>query len=135
MKIQSIRLIAFSLLTFTALQADELNTTTDAPSPATWTTLEKQSKELAADIQAQDVHPIHKIDHAVTDETAALQKSAPPLPADQKKKLDALCADMAKHVHQAHLDGHASKWSDAAAAQKQFAADLQEAEAIAPSLK
>lgn len=106
-----------------------------ATPPASWPTLEQQGKDLASAIQSHNVHPIHKIDHAVSAETAELQKNAPALPTAQKQKLDELLADMAKQSHRAHMDGHAAKWDDAAVAQKQFTADLREAKAILPSAK
>jgi hypothetical protein len=126
----------FSLATW-PLHADEpMKMSMDTPTPpASWATLEKQAKDLASAVQAQDVHPIHKIDHAIAEETAALKKSEPALPADQKAKLDGFLDDMAKQTHRAHMDGHAANWPDAAAAQKQFVADLKEAEAILPSAK
>ena len=137
MKTKFPTLIAILAATMWSLQADEpMKMPTDsATPPASWPTLEKQAKDLETAIQTRDVHPIHKIDHAVADETVALQKSEPALPADQKKKLDGLLEDMAKQAHRAHVDGHTANWDDAAAAQKQFVADLKEAEAIMPSAK
>ena len=44
-----------------------------------------------------------------------------------------LLADISKQASRAHHDGHAEKWDDAAAAQKQFAADLNAAAAIIAS--
>ncbi len=118
------------------LRADDMSTLhMAAAAPASWTTLEKQAGDLGAAIQARNIHPIHKIDHAVADETAALQKNEPALAADQKQKLDGLLTDLSRQAHRVHLDGHAAKWDDAIAAQEQFAADLKEAEAIDPAQK
>jgi hypothetical protein len=105
----------------------------EAALPATWETLEKQAKDLAADVAARDVHALHKLDYAVRAETAELQKGASAQPAARAEKLGALLTDIAKQASRAHHDGHAEKWDDAAAAQTQFAADLRAAAAIISS--
>lgn len=104
-----------------------------AAPPASWATLKKQSEDLAADVAARDVHALHKLDYAVRAETAELQKGESALPPAEAHKLGALLADIAKQVSRAHHDGHAEKWDDAAAAQSQFAADLNAADAILSS--
>jgi hypothetical protein len=134
----SLRNLAMIILCFMAaprVWADEPAPTPPegAAPPASWATLEKQSKDFAADVATHDTHALHKLDYAVRAETAELQKNEASLPAAQAQKLGALLTDIAKQASRAHHDGHAEKWDDAAAAQKQFAADLNAADAILSS--
>jgi hypothetical protein len=135
MKTKIITVIALFFLGPWPVRSDEsMKTTPDSTTPAaSYSMLEKQAAGMEAAVQVHDVHPLHEIDHAVADETSALQKSEPTLPADRKTKLDGLLNDIAKQAHRAHMDGHKANWDDAAAAQRQFAADVKEAKAIVPA--
>jgi len=95
-----------------------------AQEPLSWHILEEQNQVFATGVQNRDVHILHKLDHAVSDEIAGLQKLEPALAADKKQQLEALLVDLSKQATRAHHDGHANNWEDAVAAQKQFAADV-----------
>jgi hypothetical protein len=101
--------------------------------PSPLITLQKQAQDMATALQARDTHALHQIDHDVTTETAEWQKQEPAtLNHEQKAKLETLYADLAKQASRVHHDAHHQQWDDATAAQKQFAADVQELAALLP---
>lgn len=75
--------------------------------------LNEQVKDMAAAVAARDVHPLHMSDHAMPDEIIAVQKAAPDLSPDSKRKLDTLCAGLVKQASRAHHDAHHNDWHDA----------------------
>ncbi len=101
------------------------------PPPGSWASLDQRSKELAAAVQERDSHAVHHLAEAVSDEASQLQQAPSALPHDRQRKVTVLLVDIGKQAARIHHDSHEGNWDDAAAAQKQFASDLAEAEGIA----
>ncbi len=100
-------------------------------SATSWATLEQQSRDLAADIQARNAHPFTRSITPSPPKPPRCRKARVALPPDRKQKLDSLLIDMAAQAKRAHVDGHKRQMGRRRrGAQKQFATDLAEAKAL-----